>query len=311
MEANAVSKSPLKIMVLAGGPDREREVSLKSGATVTASLKAAGHDVIQRDIGPYNLGALDEFASWKGDVIFPVLHGSWGEGGPLQRILEARGIKFTTCRSAAAELCMDKHQAKLRLIEHGLPTPNFEYVAAGEPGKIKAPAVVKAPREGSSFDLVICRTDEALAKARADLETRHPRLLIEQFVKGKELTVGVIQDSGGLRTLPPIHIIPATEYYDFDAKYDRNDTQYLFKIDLPATALTEIKRIALEAAKAAGVRHMCRIDIIVDPENRPWILEINTIPGFTDHSLLPKAAKEAGISLPDLVDGFARSALRD
>ncbi|MCX5661257.1 MAG: D-alanine--D-alanine ligase [Planctomycetota bacterium] len=332
-----VPKSPnpktasLKIMVLAGGPDREHDVSLMSGATVTSGLAQAGHDVRQRDIRPDDLAALDEFASWGGDVVFPMLHGSWGEGGGLQRILEERGLRFVGCRAASAELCMDKTRAKLEFVKAGLPTPPFELLAAGDRRSVAPPLVVKAPTEGSSIDLVICRNHEQVRRARSRLHKRHTHLLLEKFVAGKELTIGVFPPPsppatpdkvGGkgngrakpmsaedARALPPIHIVPATEFYNYSAKYDRDDTQYLFDIDLPEAVLAECRRVSVEAARALGCRHLCRVDLIVDDEGQPWILEINTIPGFTSHSLFPKAAAHAGISLPRLLDHFARQAL--
>lgn len=300
----------LKVMVLAGGPDRERPVSLLSGATVTAALAQAGHDVRQRDIDPDDLSALTEFEAWGGQVIFPMLHGSWGEGGGLQSILEAKGLPYVGTRAAAAELCMDKIKTKQKLVEHQLPTPGFEVLSAGMRRTLALPVVLKAPREGSSIDLVICQNSEQFRPARARLGRRHPQLLVEQFIAGLELTVGVIEDSTGLRALPPIHIVPATEYYDYQAKYDRDDTQYRFDIDLPPAALEKIKRISLEAAKALGCRHMGRVDVMVDRAQQPWILEINTIPGFTSHSLLPKAAAHAGITLPQLVDQLAKLAIQ-
>ncbi|MCE9592161.1 MAG: D-alanine--D-alanine ligase [Planctomycetes bacterium] len=301
----------LKVLVLAGGPDRERPVSLQSGATVTNALAQAGHDVRQRDITPDNLAALDEFTQWAGHLVFPMLHGAWGEGGGLQKILAERKLPHVGCRADAAELCMDKHRTKLVLIEHGLPTPPSELLIAGQRATFGPPVVVKPPCEGSSIDLTICRDDESLRRTRSRLRRRHARLLVERFVEGMELTVGLVgsEDGKTMDALPPIHIIPATEFYDYNAKYDRDDTQYLFDIKLPKAALAEVMRVSVEAARVLGCRHMCRVDIIVDREKRPWILEVNTIPGFTSHSLLPKAAARAGITLPKLVDRLARLAL--
>lgn len=304
------SKS-LKIMVLAGGPDREREVSLMSGSTVTNALALAGHDVRQRDISPSDLSALDEFAKWGAQLMFPMLHGSWGEGGGLQRILDERGIAYVGCRADAASLCMDKHKAKLVLVEKNLPTPPFELIKRGQRRTLAPPLVVKALREGSSIDLSICRNAEEVRRARSRLHSRHEELLLEKFIAGKEITVGVLDPCGQAITLPPIHIIPATEYYDFQAKYTRDDTQYRFDIAMPKAALDRIKEVSQATAAALGCRHMCRVDVIADDENNPWVLEVNTIPGFTSHSLLPKAAAQAGIPIHELVDRLARMALRD
>jgi len=314
MKASAVPKpEQLKVLVLAGGPDREREVSLQSGATVTNALSQAGHEVRQRDITPDNLTALDEFTQWGGHVVFPMLHGAWGEGGGLQAILDARGLRYVGCRTDAAALCMDKHQAKQRLIEHGLPTPPSELLTTGQRAAMGPPVVVKPPCEGSSIDLTICRDEETLRRTRVRLRRRHARILVERFIEGMELTVGLIapEDGPGFIALPPIHIIPATEFYDYNAKYARDDTQYLFDIKLPKPALAEVVRVAAEAAHVLGCRHMCRADIIVDRDKKPWILEVNTIPGFTSHSLLPKAANHAGIPLPKLVGRLVRLAMAE
>jgi len=317
-------------MVLAGGPDREREVSLQSGKTVSASLLEAGHDVIVRDIGPDDLAALDEFVTWRGDAIFPALHGGWGEGGGVQTILDERKIPYVGCRAKAAALCMDKYETKMKLAAAELPTLPFELIGRNDQPKIEAPLVIKAPREGSSIDLSICKTPEAAEAALKDLRTRHEHLMIEQFCKGMEITVGVLADDLGaapagsaVRTtaptliyhaLPPIRIVPATEHYSYEAKYIRDDTQYLLDpaaIGLEARELEGLGVLAVEAFTVLGCRHMSRVDFIVDANKRPWILEVNTIPGFTSHSLLPMAAKHAGIPLPKLVDRLVRLAVRE
>lgn len=314
-----MAKSTLKILVLAGGPDRERPVSLESGKTVSASLTKAGHEVIVRDIGPDNLAALDEFKTWKGDAIFAALHGGWGEGGALQTILDARKIPYVGCRAVAAALCMDKYETKLKLSAAKLPTLPYELVGANDKPTIKAPMVIKAPREGSSIDLSICKTQEKADAALKDLRTRHSHLMIEQFCKGMELTVGVLADEPNgkpvkYNALPPIRIIPATEHYSYEAKYTRDDTQYLLepaKIGLTQAELDAIKSLAVKAFNVLGCRHMSRVDFIVDEKKNPWILEVNTIPGFTGHSLLPMAAGHAGIALPALVDRLVRLAIAD
>jgi D-alanine-D-alanine ligase len=265
-----------------------------------------------------------------GEVIFPALHGGWGEGGGLQAILDERGLRYVGCRTQAASLCMDKFRTKAALFDAQLPTLPFELIGRGDTPTIALPYVLKAPREGSSIDLFICK-DEAKAQASLkDLFTRHDKIMVEKFCKGIEITVGVLEgeagpDSGrrtqdsGLRTLaihalPPIRIIPATEHYDFEAKYTRDDTQYLLdpdKIGLSRGELEGLGVIAVDAFRTLGCRHLSRIDFIVDEQKRPWILEVNTLPGFTSHSLLPMAAAHSGIPLPKLVDRLVRLALAD
>lgn len=313
-----MAQSTLRILVLAGGPDQERPVSLNSGAAVTQALREAGHDVQQHDIHPDDLSALDAFEAWPGDVIFPVLHGKWGEGGGLQALLDERGLPYVGSRAPAASRCMDKARTKAALIAAGLPTPAFEMIGPGETPHLAPPVVVKPPDEGSSLGLVICPDAPALAAARRELSGRYPRLMVEQYIAGRELTVGILGHLNSReatppthRALPPIQIVPATEFYDYQAKYDRDDTQYLFEIDLPTAVLEQVQAQALAAHDALGGRHLSRVDFMVDADGQPWILEINTLPGFTSHSLLPMAAKRAGMSMPTLTDHLARLALRE
>ena len=290
-------------MVLAGGPDRERPVSFMSGHEVAGALRQAGHEVVEFDINPSDLEALVWFAEWSGDVVFPVLHGPWGEGGGLQQILDERRLPYVGSRTQAARKGMDKYETKQTLVQRGLPTPAFEKLTRDDQSALEPPVVVKAIREGSSFDLAICHDASAVDTDVADLFQRHEHLLFEKFVAGIELTVGVIGAVGEPAVaLPPIQIVPATDYYDYEAKYNRDDTQYLFDIDLPSKVLAELAEQALLVHEAVGCRHLSRVDFIADEAERLWVLEINTLPGFTRHSLLPKAAQQAGISMESLVD---------
>ena len=302
--------SSLHVLVLAGGPDREREVSFKSGAEVTAALRAAGHTVKQRDIHAQDLGALDRFVDWPGDVIFPVLHGPWGEGGGLQQLLDARGLPYVGTRAEAAALCMDKSATKRALRRNNLPTPEFAVVRDGEALELQPPVVVKATSEGSSIGMAICHDAAQLDKARTELGAQYDALMVERFITGREVTVGVLDKPDGTsEALPPIEIVPAVDYYDFAAKYDRDDTQYRFDIDLPPHILDRLRDVALSAHRALGAAHLSRVDFMVDADGEPWVLEINTLPGFTTHSLLPMAAAEAGLAMPALVDRLARLAV--
>ncbi|MEX0653384.1 MAG: D-alanine--D-alanine ligase [Phycisphaeraceae bacterium] len=317
----------LRVLVVAGGPDRERGVSLVSGAAVAGALREAGHVVREADVGPGDLSALAGFGAWGGDVIFPVLHGKWGEGGGLQRVLDERGLPYVGCRSAAAALCMDKGRTKAALSAAGLPTPASrvveggaglaeelatEVASPGGPEGVGLPVVVKAVDEGSSFGLAICHSEAEAAAAVARLGREFGRLLVEQYVAGLEVTVGVVDGVDGRpEALPAIQIVPAGAYYDYAAKYERDDTQYRFDIPLPADVLAEIQRLAVRAYTVLGVRHLGRVDFLVDGAGRPWILEVNTMPGFTSHSLLPMAAARAGLGLVGLVDRVVRLSVRD
>ena len=302
-----MSGTALKVMVLVGGPDRERSVSFMSGRQVTAALVHAGHDVRQCQIGPDELDCLDEFVRWRGDVIFPALHGAWGEGGTLQHLLDERELVYVGSSATAASLCMDKHRAKMALIDHGLPTPPHEIVGHDEPVMIEPPIVIKPLCEGSSIDLRLCLDGRSVDVARKRLGEQYKKLLVERYVAGQEMTVGVVGGADGDEALPPIHIIPATEFYDYQAKYERDDTQFIFD-DLPLDQDEDLRHLALKTHTLLGCRHLSRVDFIVDDAGQPWILEVNTIPGFTGHSLVPMAAARIGMNLDVLVDHLTRLA---
>ena len=209
---------PINVLVLGGGPDREREVSLNSASQVAGALREAGHTVIERDILPDDLSALDESF----DVVFPVLHGPWGEGGPLQQILERRRLRFVGCGSAAASTAIDKVATKQAISSLDVLLPHHQVVTGHEPLTIRPPAVVKPIDDGSSVDVSICHSADEIREA-VD-RNRHGRrsLMIEQFIVGREMTVGVLEG----RALPVIEIVPSVKFYDYEAKYTRDDTQY-------------------------------------------------------------------------------------
>lgn len=307
-----MSSPSLKVMVLAGGPDRERAVSLQSGQAVTHALQQAGHDTQQRDIGPDDLSALADWQRWGAHAIFPVLHGRWGEGGELQQRLDERAIPYVGSTHAAARLCMDKHQTKHALAEFGLPTPAFALFAPGQPLPMTPPLVFKPCLEGSSIDVMICHNVAQARSGAARFADYGGPVLIERFIQGKELTLAVIETDGVAQALPPIEIVPPAGFYDYQAKYQRDDTGYLVgddQIELPQPVLTRLRQAAVSAHQRLGCRHMSRVDFMVDASHQFWILEVNTIPGFTNHSLLPMAAAAHGWPLPRLVDRLVRSAV--
>lgn len=287
----------LAITVLSGGPSSEREVSLKSGRAVAAALESLGHHVTVCDIGPDNLKALDIPA----DVVFIALHGAFGEDGRVQRLLEERGLCYTGSDAAASALAMDKVATKIRFIENQVPTPRFDVVAADRVDRVvetwSMPVVVKPIGEGSSIDIQIIRDSQKLRSELQRLTKAYGRCMIEQFINGVELTVGVLGD----QALPPIEIRTKREFYNYEAKYFDNDTEYRFDVDLPLAVIAEVQALSVQAHKALGCRHFSRVDWLVDREtHQPYALEVNTIPGFTDHSLLPKAAGRVGLKFPQL-----------
>ena len=297
----------MRVTVLYGGPSAEREVSLVSGKAVIDGLRSMGHDVFPSDVSPTDLAGLDHPA----DVIFPVLHGQFGESGELQEILEQRGIPFVGSGSAASRLGMDKVATKKAWQAAGLPTPAYRVItAADRPFKdVSDPCVVKAISSGSSIDVHVCKNPRELpSQARLAMEnvvTRHGQALVEQFIKGPELTVGLLEE----KPLAPIRIVPKRDFFDYEAKYKASDTEHRFDTGLSAELVEECRELARKANAVVGARDLARIDIMIDEmTQKPYLLEINTLPGFTAKSLLPEAAKHGGIDFGPLVDRLVKRA---
>lgn len=291
----------MRVLVLRGGPDRERAVSLNSGAAVAGALAAAGHEVIERDILPDDLSAFDETF----DLVFPVLHGAWGEGGPLQEILESRGLRFVGSPSRAARTGMNKPATKAVARDRGIATPDGESIDAGQMPTMSPPLVIKPVDEGSSVAVYLCRDRAQVQQAVEALGGESRELMAERLIEGREMTVGIV----GERALPVIEIRPAEQFYDYEAKYTRDDTNYSVDIDLPADLLAKMQADALKLHQAIGARHLSRVDFIVDRTGEAWLLEINTLPGFTDHSLVPMAGREMGWEMPELCDRLVQLAM--
>jgi D-alanine-D-alanine ligase len=295
----------LRITVLRGGPGAERDISLASGKAVAAALRHRGHDVFEADVGPEDLSALDRPA----DVVFPALHGTFGEDGQLQRILEKRGIRFVGSGAAASALAMDKTAAKQRAIEMEIDTPAYEVWSEVDDDPhtmLPLPVVVKPANQGSSVATFIVRDAGGLAPAVREVIGSFGRALVERFIAGDEITVGIL----GGEPLPPICVRPRRAFYDYQAKYADDATEYLFDAGHTAALLERVQAASRRIFHALGCRHLGRVDWIADADERPWFLEVNTIPGFTSHSLVPKAAARVGIPFDELVERLVFMALR-
>lgn len=289
--------APLDITVLAGGPGVEREVSLQSGKAVNESLNRLGHRATLCDILPDDLSALDIPA----DFVFIALHGEFGEDGTIQHILDEKGITYTGTGTHASQRAIDKVESKKCFERAGITTPSFVLVTHENLNdftkKISPPVVVKPVCSGSSVDTSIARIHDTVMSATQLLVVKHGSALVEQFIDGPELTVGIL----GGEALPVCEIRTQREFYNYQAKYIDNDTQYLFDLDLPATLLKQVQDASIEAHNALGCRAFSRVDWMVDSSQlKPYILEINTIPGFTSHSLLPKAAARIGLNFDQM-----------
>ncbi len=287
----------LAITVLAGGPGGEREVSIESGKAVTEALRSLGHDVSCEDVGPDNLAALARQV----DCVFVALHGRFGEDGQIQEILERRGLCYVGSGPPACVWAMDKARAKAKFAEMGIPTPRYAVADAESIREAVAawslPLVVKPVREGSSLNCYIIRNHEQFRPTVEKVVREYGDCLIEDYIPGKEITVAILGD----RALPPLEIRTKREFYDYQAKYVDEDTEYDFNIDLPASLLESMAEMSLRAHQGLGCRDFSRVDWRVDERGtKPYVLELNVIPGLTTHSLLPKAAGRVGVGMPQM-----------
>jgi len=286
------------IALLKGGPGSERAVSLKTAESVAEALRSIGAQVIEVDVsGPDFEVPADTF------IAMNLIHGTFGEDGQIQAILEKRGIRYTGAGVESSRICFDKALSKQRFIAADVPTPRSQdYVLDGpEPLGIGLPLVSKPPREGSSVGVSICRTQEDLDKALVEARKFGTTTLVEDFIEGKELTIGVLGD----QVLPIIHIEPVEGFYDMNNKYPwmtgTGKTLYHCPADLDADTTRRVKDAALAAFRSCGTEVYGRVDVILRAsDNAPFVLEINTIPGMTSSSLLPKAARAVGIEFPEL-----------
>lgn len=295
-----------RVAVLMGGTSSEREVSLNSGSNVLAALQARGVDAHAVDGIPALVAALTgdakRFDRPGFDRVFNILHGNkgGGEDGVLQGLCEALGVPCTGSGVLGTALAMDKIRSKQVWLSLGLPTPGYIRLKKGDDVHAAAhqlglPVIVKPSCEGSSVGVSRVFNDADL-EAAVELAARYPgELLMEQMIVGQELTVGILGDTA----LPSIRIVPAGEYYDYHAKYVAEDTQYLCP-GLDGEAETNIRRLALDAFHAIGCTGWSRVDVMRDEAGRFFLLEVNTAPGMTSHSLVPKAAAQIGIGFEDL-----------
>ena len=287
-----------KVAVLMGGFSSEREISLDSGRAVLAALRAKGVDAHAFDPKETPLG---ELKTQGFDCAFNILHGIFGEDGTVQGALETLGIRYTGCGVLASAVAMDKYRCKLLWKGLGLPVPDYEVLRddsdfAAVEAKLGLPLFVKPANEGSSVGVVKVKEAGRLKDVYRDLKQYKGEIIAEKFIGGGEYTCGII----GGRALPAVRIIPATEFYDLEAKYERDDTVYLCPSDLSPEDEQLMRELTVRAFDAVGGRGWGRIDFLKDETGRLYLLEANTLPGMTSHSLVPKAAAQAGMDFPQL-----------
>ncbi len=300
------TREKLAITVLAGGPGGEREISLQSGEAVAGALRSLGHAVHCEDITPQNLTALARDV----DCVFVALHGTFGEDGQVQRLLEGRGLRYTGSAPSTCMLAMNKAAAKGRLRDAGIPTPRWDVATAETMQDLmtrwRPPVVVKPVAEGSSLACHMVREASQFRPAIERVVAGYGEALIEEYISGLEITVGILGD----RALDPIEIRTRREFYDYQAKYVDEDTEYLFDIDLAPNLLERLSALSLTAHRELGCRDFSRVDWRVDPDRgEAYVLEVNVIPGLTSHSLLPKAAARAGLSMPAMCQSIVDAAM--
>ncbi|MCX8497224.1 MAG: D-alanine--D-alanine ligase [Akkermansiaceae bacterium] len=297
-----------KIAVLMGGPGSERAVSLASGNAVLKALLGLGLEAVAVDVTHHEI-----HLPTGTDLAFNVIHGTFGEDGELQSLLDDLGVPYTGAGAESSRIAFDKNLAKAAFLHAHVPTPRAEIidVSAGlQLPSFSAPFVVKPPREGSSVGVHIVRNQADAAQAMQDAAKYGNEILVEEFIDGMELTVAILDDGA----LPIVHIAPPDGVYDMASKYPwlsgAKGSEYFCPADLDLETTMAVQAAALAAHRSLGIEIYSRVDVLLDSQNRPFVLEANTIPGMTETSLLPKAAAAASISFPELCKTIAELSLQ-
>ncbi len=299
----------VKIGVLGGGVSPEREISLLSARQAYQALQGEGLNAILVDISTADADEVKrQIGSGGIELAFIALHGEFGEDGRIQEILEELAIPYTGSKPAASLRTMDKILSKNIFIQAGIPTPAFKVIASGQkcqPESIRYPAVVKPYFSGSSLGVSIVKDKDAIEPAIERAFFYQNKIIIEDYIEGRELTVGILRE----RPLGVVEIIPGGEYFDFTAKYNDPRTKFIAPAELVADTYARVRQLSLEVYRVLGCRHFCRVDIRLGRNDTPYILEVNSIPGLTPHSLLPLSGKVSGLSYRDLILEMTEAAL--
>ena len=300
-----------KVGVLFGGRSAEREVSIMSGTGVAKALQSKGVDAHLFDTGERSLA---ELAAEKFDRVFIALHGRYGEDGSLQGALELLGIPYTGSGVMASSVGMDKITTKIVWLAAGLPTPKYEVLNVGSDlnevaFELELPLIVKPPHEGSTIGITKVNAIEEFKAAYDIAAALDDSVLAEEFVTGREFTVAILGSGAAARALPVVEIVAPQGNYDYQNKYFTDDTKYFCPAALPEALSEEMRRIALEAYLALGCEGWGRVDVLLrERDQKPFLLEVNTSPGMTSHSLVPMAARAEGVSYEDLCVEILRTA---
>ena len=285
-----------------GGLSREREISLKTGKAILKALTEKGYPAVSVDVGD---DIADKLIKEKIECAFLALHGRFGEDGTIQGMLELMGVPYTGSGVLASALAMDKIMSKKLFLFEKIPTPRFEAFRRDEIKKdplkrtsVPLPVVVKPAREGSTIGVSIVRKDEELVPALKKAGEYDEAILVEEFMKGKEITVGILENI----PLPVIEIVPKSGFYDYYSKYTKGETQYILPARIAREKYLSAQEVSLKAFQQLGCSGVARVDLITDENENPFVIDVNTMPGMTETSLLPKAALYAGIPFEDLVE---------
>jgi D-alanine-D-alanine ligase len=291
-----------RIAVLMGGLSKEREISLKTGKAIQKALAAKGYTALCIDVG---VDVVEKIIREKIECAFVALHGKFGEDGTIQGMLELMRIPYTGSGVLASALALHKIVSKKLLLSEGIPTPRFEAFLkeAVEKAPLKQrslplPVVVKPAREGSTIGVSIVREEKEWAPALKAAAKYDEEILVEDFMKGKEITVAILD---GL-PLPIIEIVPKSGFYDYRSKYTKGETEYILPARLPREKYLAAQEMSVKAYHALDCAGCVRVDLMTDEEDRPYVIDVNTVPGMTETSLVPKAANYAGIAFEDLVE---------
>jgi len=291
-----------RIGVLMGGISAEREVSLRSGSAIYNALKGLGYNALSIDVGSDICDVLDK---GKIEAAFLALHGGYGEDGSIQGMLEVLGIPYTGSGVLASALAMDKEASKKVFLYHGIPVPPFTVIGSitGSPGpSFDFPWVIKPATEGSSVGVSIARDKGNFEKALETAFSYGSRVIVEKYIEGQEIHIGILNG----RVLGGVEVRPSLEFYNYEAKYTPGLTEYILPPEITAETYERAKMTALSAHIALGCRGATRVDLRLNAEGEPYVLEVNTIPGMTETSLLPKIAGLAGFDFPGLIEEILR-----
>lgn len=284
-----MNPAKLKVAVLAGGISGEREISLRSGKAVAQALRSVGVRVLEVDVQERGIAVTPGT-----EICFLCLHGAYGEDGEVQAELESKGMAYTGSDAAASALAFDKMKAKEAMVSAGIPMAESE--CWSKENSWSPPYVLKPVADGSSLGVHLVRTEKESAEARKAAAKWRTPMMIERLVEGAELTVGILGD----KALPVVEVRPGKGFYDYTNKYTAGATQYLCPAPIEKSKAAEMQELALQAHRALGCDVLSRVDLILDAEGKPVVLEVNTLPGMTDLSLLPRAARAGGVDFAEL-----------